>query len=109
MMIECSLVKNKDEICGMWIDDLEAAKDTNMVLKLFMKECSRKKRVASEDFQTTIKKGSYRVVINTFDMKGGCFIMFSEMPAPGEPKKLKKTPLFYIKNTWYKVRDLLGL
>lgn len=93
----------------MWIDDLELAKDTNMILDLFKRECARKKKEASQDIETIIKKGSYRVVVNSFDMKGGCFIMFNETPAPGEPKKLKKGPLFYIKNTFYKLRDLLGL
>jgi tetratricopeptide (TPR) repeat protein len=37
-----------------------------------------------EDLRVTIAAGGYRVVANTYDNAGGCFVMWGSMPVPGE-------------------------
>ena len=63
------------EVLGVW---LRIPKEREWLEMLCIKHS------LSMDIFTIIMLGDYRVVSNTFDQKGGCFVMFGSSLAPGE-------------------------
>lgn len=71
-MADYSLVRDaNDEVCGLWLRDTAQANDQFLICALLMQE-----GVSPPD--------TYRVVANTYDGAGGCFVMFGSNRAPGE-------------------------
>ncbi|NIR04320.1 MAG: hypothetical protein GTN82_02720 [Candidatus Aminicenantes bacterium] len=74
-----SLVKDQDGgICGIWLRDPAQAQDRNLLLMLLIKHGAR------DNLGASVLAGDLRVVSNTYDDQGGCFVMFGSAPAPGE-------------------------
>jgi len=69
---------NDGNVCGLWIRDPQMAKRPSFLCMLLIKEN------ISKDLQTLVLAEQFRIVPNTFDNAGGCFIMFSSELAPGE-------------------------
>lgn len=65
-------------IHGFWLRDPEDAYDRDLLVDILMQEN------LPDDMVALASMGNYRVVPNTFDDAGGCFIMFGSVPAPGE-------------------------
>ena len=87
-MADYSFVKNSSgEIEGVWLKDIEKAKNPLILLTLLMKHQGRlaeKRELISDDLINKASSGNYRIVPNKFDHQGGCFIMFNQSLAPGE-------------------------
>jgi hypothetical protein len=74
-----SLVKDQDGgVCGIWLRDSAQAQDRDMLTMLLIKHG------ASDNLEASVLAGDFRVVPNTYDDQGGCFVMFGSAPAPGE-------------------------
>ena len=81
-MADFSLVKSQDgEIRGIWLANPENADQIGYLTALAL-------RIGNEEgsqapFEAVLAK-DYRVVPNTYDEAGGCFVMFGSTLAPGE-------------------------
>ncbi len=64
---------------GIWVNNSKMADDQNLLEALFAKHNELNIRVMK-----TLEKKLYRIVKNTYDDKGGCFLMFGNKPSPGE-------------------------
>lgn len=77
-MGDYSFVETQDgEIVGMWIGDSRIIKRKHLIQMLLAKH-------QLLDMLERFSSGRYRVVPNTYDNKGGCFLMFGSSIAPGE-------------------------
>jgi hypothetical protein len=88
-MAEYSLVEDRQsgKVCGLWLRNPRVAQDRVLLCALLAKHN------LSQDLGAIALAGGYRVVPNTVDNKGGCFVMFSSAQAPGEktePKPRKR-------------------
>lgn len=46
-----------------------------------------------EDLRAAVAAGDYRVVANTYDSLGGCFVMWGSLPVPGEQATPAQRPV----------------
>lgn len=69
----------KGNVVGMWLRDPELAQDSFTLMALLSKH-----QQLSGGLLNAVTTQQYRVVSNTFDDAGGCFLMFGTSPAPGE-------------------------
>jgi pyruvate/2-oxoglutarate dehydrogenase complex dihydrolipoamide acyltransferase (E2) component len=75
-MADYSLVKDpQGNLRGVWVRDPAAAQDREKLATLLTKHNESPEAVVG---------GKYRVVPNTFNSNGGCFVMFGTSLAPGE-------------------------
>ncbi len=77
-MGDWSLVKDQKGIIGMWVKDAKDAQDRNLLSFLLIS------KNIPDEFLMIIETGHYRIIPNTYDDAGGCFIMFKNELAPGE-------------------------
>ena len=78
-MADYSFVRGPDGgMCGIWLRDASQAQDRELLMMLMVKHD------APESLSTSALSGDFRVVPNTYDDAGGCFIMFGSAPAPGQ-------------------------
>ena len=73
-------------ICGIWLRDSNQASNKNIIAMLLMKE------KGGDNLVELALSGNFRIVPNSFDEKGGVFIMFNSKPAPGEVQEQKEKP-----------------
>jgi hypothetical protein len=66
----------KGEVSGVWLRDEAQAQNQELLLALLLKH----------GVPPTGMLGGFRVVSNTYDDSGGCFVMFGQAPAPGESR-----------------------
>ncbi|NQT71854.1 MAG: hypothetical protein HQ553_03670 [Chloroflexi bacterium] len=89
-MSDYSMVRDKSgNVNGLWLRDPEAAQNRDLLSFLLIDESLPDELIAA------VLAGSYRVVPNTFDNAGGCFVIFGSAPAPGEktaPAPRQKMP-----------------
>jgi hypothetical protein len=78
-MADYSFVRSNGKIVGLWLRDARFAQNPNVLMPLISRE-----HLLSGDLMVQIIGRKYRVVPNTFNKAGGCFVMFHGMPAPGE-------------------------
>lgn len=79
-----SFVKDQTgSICGIWLQDAGYAQNREHLVMFTIAES------LSMDVYINVQEGNYRVVANTFDNAGGCFVMFGSTPAPGEKSETK--------------------
>lgn len=78
-MADYSLVNDQNgNVNGLWLRDPQAARDPELLAALFMKHD------LPDELSVAVMTGSYRVVANTLDDAGGCFVVVGSAPAPGE-------------------------
>jgi hypothetical protein len=81
-----SMVKGTNgQVCGLWLGDSEIVQKKTKILGALLA-----KHNLLGELGSSVLTGDYRIVTNTFDNAGGCFVMFGSMEAPGEP--LTPTP-----------------
>jgi len=74
-----SFIRHKNgEVCGIWLRSKQFAQNQAFLTML----CT--KHSLPMDIYITVQTGDYRVVPNTFDHTGGCFVMLGAELAPGE-------------------------
>lgn len=74
-----SLVKDTSgQVHGFWLASKADAENVHLLLALAFREG------LPESTTVAVSAGDYRVVPNTYDAAGGCFIMFGSALAPGE-------------------------
>jgi len=79
-MAEYSFVRDETRaIRGMWIKDPAALQKPGSLEVLLVLN-------GAENLLSDYLAKRYRVVPNTYDSQGGCFIMFGLVMAPGEEK-----------------------
>jgi hypothetical protein len=79
-MADFSEVKDKDgKVCGLWISDPKDANDPVYLAVLMMR------LGVPQDACARVMAGGGRVVANTVDNKGGCFVMFDSAPPADSP------------------------
>jgi hypothetical protein len=78
----CTFVRDEitGNVCGLWLQDPGLARKQERLVMLAVAES------LPMDVYARIVDGDYRVVANTFDAAGGCFVMFGSAPAPGETR-----------------------
>jgi hypothetical protein len=88
LVADYSFVRGPDgEVVGLWIRDKKLAATRSYVvilLKKHMGALAEVRKPITEEVLGMALSGEYREVPNTFDKKGGCFIMFGQALAPGE-------------------------
>ncbi len=107
-MPDCSLLKNEGAVCGVWIEDPETVNDRIALMKMVQKECRRKDAKFTDEIEYAIDNSEFRVISNTHDHRGGCFVMFDGTRAPGEGKKIKQGPIYHIRVFFGKIFGFLG-
>lgn len=86
-MVDYRLVTGSDgAVEGVWLRDVTLAQDRMSLIFLLTKEG------LPEDLRVTVAAGGYRVVANTYDNSGGCFVMWGAMPVPGEQAAVTQRP-----------------
>lgn len=92
-MADYSFVKDPDgQILGLWIRDVEFARNPIYITTLLKKHQGRLAEIRmpiSDDLIKMVLSQDYRIVANGFDQQGGCFVMFGQASAPGEENKTK--------------------
>ena len=74
-MGDYSFVKDQGgNVCGIWVREPSNAQNLVFLTTLLLKH----------GHSTDTLTGGYRVVPNSFDANGGCFVMFGSARAPGE-------------------------
>lgn len=77
-MDDYSLVNDSTgDICGIWLCDSSKANNKNIVAMLLIKH-------GGNNLAESVLLGDFRIVPNSFDEKGGVFMMFGSELAPGE-------------------------
>ena len=83
--VDYSYVKDKDgNVCGIWLRDSNKAQNRTLLGMLLTKDNLPKY------LSMKVMEGRYRVVPNTRDKAGGCYVMFGDAPAPGEKTGSKR-------------------
>ncbi len=87
-MADYSMVKEKDgKVCGFWLHEpeywLQHAHGQGALKYPELKMLVIKHSLHEDVFQA-IMNGKFRIVPNTFDDKGGVFLMFDSTPAHSE-------------------------
>jgi len=78
-MADYSMVRDQSgSVCGLWLRSPEEAQNRELLTMLLIKHN------LPRELSATVLSGDYRVVSNTFDNAGGCFVMFGKGLAPGE-------------------------
>lgn len=84
-MADYSMVREKSgKVLGLWLRNPEDAQNRDLLSMLLIKHN------LPNDLCAVVLEGGYRVVPNTFDDAGGCFVMFESEPAPGETPAASK-------------------
>ena len=87
-MADYSFVKGPDgQVVGLWIRQEELTRTPIYVITLLKKHhgpLAEVRKPISDAVVDMATSGNYRVVRNTFDRNGGCFVMFGQSLAPGE-------------------------
>ena len=87
-MGDYSFVKdNSGNVYGIWLREPKVAQNHGLLLALLQKHDH-----LNESITAAVLTGSYRVVTNTFDDQGGCFVMFGSELAPGEDQEFSRVP-----------------
>ena len=80
-MAEFSVIRGAGRvICGVWLAHPAMADDRKFLLALLTQV------KASQDVIALVMSGDYRTVSNTFDGRGGGFVMFGSAQAPHEAR-----------------------
>lgn len=78
-MANYSFVRDQNNtICGIWFQNIGYAQNKEHLVMFAISES------LPMDIYVNLQEGNYRVVPNTYDKAGGCFVMFGSIPAPGE-------------------------
>ncbi|MBN1935730.1 MAG: hypothetical protein JW934_13765 [Anaerolineae bacterium] len=72
---------------GVWLRDAALAQDRLSLVFLLTKEG------LPEDLRVAAAAGDYRVVANSYDSSGGCFVMWGSLPVPGEQAAPAQRPV----------------
>jgi hypothetical protein len=84
-----SFVRVRGDVRGIWLREESSGHNRHLLISLILEEG------LSEQIGVAVSAGKYRIVPNTYDASGGCFVMFESWPAPGEPdfqKSLTESP-----------------
>ena len=87
-MADYSFVKGPDGlVVGLWIRQAELTRTPAYIITLLKKHSgplAQVRKPISDEVLNMATAGNYRVVPNTLDRNGGCFVMFGQSLAPGE-------------------------
>ena len=84
-MADYSMVKDQSgDVCGLWLRDSRAASDAQLLAALLIKHD------LPDELGVAVMTGSYRVVANTVDDAGGCFVMIGSTPTSREKSAQRK-------------------
>ena len=84
-MADYSMVKDRSgNVCGLWLRDSKTARDPELLAALLIIHD------LPDELSVAVMTGSYRVVANTVDDAGGCFVMIGSAPVPGEKSPQRK-------------------
>jgi hypothetical protein len=83
-MADYSEVRDQNDVVrGIWLKEPAEAKDIYLLSMLAARIADEGSNIPGEFIKAILAK-QYRIVPNTYNAVGGCFVMFGDALAPGE-------------------------
>jgi len=84
------VVDQKGVVRGIWLRDPKDANDIYLLSALAARVASEGGAQFPEEYTGAVLTKQYRIVCNTYNDAGGCFVMFGDALAPGEQEPVSR-------------------